>query len=102
MAHFIGYVRGKGKTEASRLGTAHTGIHAQAQGWGIGGQVSAHEENGKDVVAVFATAGSTGDFRDISIGSISRDGFGDVTFTPSKELAEVLGCEQWEVVLKSS
>lgn len=59
MAHFIGYVQGRSKTTASRLGTKTTGLTARAQGWDIGGEVTmSHDSKGRDCVTFRLTCGS--------------------------------------------
>jgi len=65
MAHFIGYVTGRAKSTASRLGTKSSGIVAQAQGWSIGGRVDCwHSDDGVDVVEFTLTGGSNGATQD--------------------------------------
>lgn len=61
MAHFIGFVSGRAKTRASRLGTKRTGLTARAQGWNIGGSVEMMvDSDGRDVVELSLTSGSNG------------------------------------------
>lgn len=58
MAHF--YVTAEGaRGGCSRTGTRRSGVTAHARGWTIGASVDVRHENGRDVVRVFLTSGST-------------------------------------------
>ena len=59
MAQFYGSVVGN-RGEASRMGSRESGISGHIRGWGIGASVRCFEENGRDVVEVYATSGSNG------------------------------------------
>ena len=57
MARFRGTIQGT-RGEASRLGTAATGLTSVANGWNVGGEVEISDDNGGDVVDFTLTAGS--------------------------------------------
>ena len=60
MAHFYGSMTGA-RGEATRCGTANSGITAHIRGWNIGARVSCYvDANGKDHITVTRTGGSTG------------------------------------------
>ena len=59
MAHFIGIVQGN-RGEVSRLGSRSSNMDAMAQGWKIGGRVSAFHKNGKDYISFTVDGGSGG------------------------------------------
>ena len=74
MAHFIGFLNGRAKTQVSRLGTKSTGISARAQGWDIGGRIDcAHNPNigpdGTDIISLYVTSGSNATTHELYIGS---------------------------------
>ena len=59
MARFYGSIQGSGKTEATRMGTANTGIHAHVRGWDAGVKVRCFVNDvGADVCEVYSTGGS--------------------------------------------
>jgi hypothetical protein len=72
VAHFIGYVTGRSKTTASRLGTKSTGITARAQGWDIGARVTVNHVDGRDIVSVELTGGSNEACHAHSLGTFER------------------------------
>ena len=73
MAHFIGYVTGKSKTMASRLGGPQSGIKVSANGWNCGVDVRAYvDENGVDHFIVHLTGGSNGSGGSIRIGDFTE------------------------------
>lgn len=72
MAHFIGCLKGSAAGEASRIGSAKSGIDARAQGWNVGVRVSGRVEDGEDVFEVFATGGSNASCRERHIGTVRR------------------------------
>jgi hypothetical protein len=60
MARFFGSIQGS-KGEATRLGTAKTGIQGHIRGWDIGAKVMMDvTSDDKDVVEVYITRGSNG------------------------------------------
>lgn len=60
MAHFICEIQGS-RGEASRLGTAKSGIYSHARGWDAGVKVIGEvDAEGNDVFHVYATSGSRG------------------------------------------
>lgn len=77
MAHFMGIVAG-GRGEASRLGSAMSGIRAQAQGWDSGvkvyGSITAEDcgEGSREVdqFQVVVTGGSNGATSDREIARV--------------------------------
>jgi hypothetical protein len=73
MAHFIGYVTGKSKTMASRLGGSSSGITVSANGWNFGVDVRGYvDENGDDHFFVYLTGGSNGGGRSRRIGDFTE------------------------------
>lgn len=72
MAHFIGYLNGSAAGEASRIGSAKSGIDARAQGWNVGVRVSGRVVDGEDVFEVFATGGSNASCYERHIGTVRR------------------------------
>lgn len=58
MAHFRGTVQGS-KGQASRLGGRPSGLRVTASGWNIGADVVMSHIDGKDVVRVYKTTGSS-------------------------------------------
>jgi len=59
MSHFYGSIQGA-RGEATRTGTANSGIKAHVRGWDIGGMVTVENVNGEDVVHFYVTGGSNG------------------------------------------
>jgi len=60
MAHFYGSMRGS-RGEATRMGTAKSGLIAHIRGWNTGVEVVLTvDDEGRDCVAVYVTAGSNG------------------------------------------
>ena len=58
MAHFYADIQGN-RGEATRMGTPQSGIYGHIRGWHSGAKVSCYvDDDGKDVVEVFATNGS--------------------------------------------
>lgn len=57
MGHFMGTVKGS-RGEASRLGTAKSGLTTTCNGWGLGATVRMWQQNGEDVVSVEIDEGS--------------------------------------------
>lgn len=62
MAHFIGVVSGRAKTEASRLGSKESGISGHIRGWDQGGRVVCEYNKtlDMDLITIYATTGSNG------------------------------------------
>lgn len=58
MARFYGSMKGA-RGEATRCGTATSGIHAHIRGWHVGARVEVSNANGIDVVRVYRTGGSS-------------------------------------------
>lgn len=58
MSRFYGSMQGN-RGEATRQGTAKSGISAHIRGWNIGISVECHiDENGHDVCIAYKTSGS--------------------------------------------
>jgi len=60
MAQFRGTIQGN-RSEVSRLGSKNSGLRVSANGWNIGVDVHLSHVDGKDVVVVYLTNGSSGD-----------------------------------------
>ena len=67
MERFCGELRGKAKSKASRLGSAKSGLAARINGWNIGIRVELFDNDGRDTVAVYATAGRNGGKPDVLV-----------------------------------
>lgn len=69
MAHFRGTLQGQ-RGEASRLGSAKTGLEAHINGWNKGIEVRAYvdEKSGEDKFIVWLTSGSNGHTQSREIG----------------------------------
>jgi hypothetical protein len=80
MARYRGTVAGS-RGDASRLGTAASGLRVTCNGWKSGVCIIARDDNGDDVFDVYMTAGSDGTGRKVFIGRIVEDD-GDVAFMP--------------------
>lgn len=89
MARFIGYVEGN-RGEASRLGSADSGIRAQAQGWNVGVKVYGMDANGRDEFRVYATNGSTGGAPDTFIGVVRLNEAGRPTFESGDDPRKII------------
>lgn len=59
MARFYASIQGK-KGAVSRTGDADSGIEGHICSWHVGAEVHVVDENGHDVVLVYATDGRTG------------------------------------------
>ena len=74
MARFYASIQGT-SGEASRTGTARSGISGHIRGWNIGACVSMEDEDGKDVCIITITGGSSGRVPSLPVGRfIVRDG----------------------------
>ena len=70
MSRFYGKVRGQGQTEATRRGSANSGLVTECNGWDIGVTCSMRSnENGEDEVVIYMTSGSNGNDAMVRIGS---------------------------------
>ena len=83
MSRFYGSVMGQARTEATRRGSANSGVTGHVRGWHVGVETVAsagvlHSEN--DVLNVFATAGSTGSGPTAYIGTVYRNASGALVF----------------------
>lgn len=77
MAQFRGTLSGS-RGEASRLGSAKTGLVARVNGWDSGVRVEASVENGHDVFRIFITSGSNARHGSACIGRVETLGVGGV------------------------
>lgn len=59
MAHFYASIQGN-RGEATRIGSKGSGISGHIRGWDIGARVELSHVDGRDVVRVYRTGGSTG------------------------------------------
>jgi len=61
MAHFYASIKGN-RGEASRMGSAVSGIHGHLRGWDFGVNVDMYvdSETGEDTARVYLTSGSNG------------------------------------------
>ena len=69
MAQFYAEIQGN-RGMASRMGTKSSGMWSHIRGWNIGAKVYCRHENGKDVIYVYKTCGSTGHRSDELIAKI--------------------------------
>lgn len=58
MARFLGLVSGRAKTEATRLGSANSGMRTECRGWDSGVTVTATAVGDSDIFQIYATGGS--------------------------------------------
>lgn len=58
MAQFYGNIQGN-RGEATRMGTKDSGFYAHIRGWHVGARVTLDHIDGRDVVRVFKTGGSS-------------------------------------------
>ena len=78
MAQFRAVIKGQ-RGEASRLGSARTGILATVDGWNSGVAIRAYvDENGQDCFELHATGGSNAQIKSKYIGVITVVGFDGV------------------------
>jgi hypothetical protein len=59
MAHFYASIQGN-RDEATRMGSKGSGMTGYIRGWNIGARVAVRHEDGRDVVRVYRTSGSSG------------------------------------------
>lgn len=71
MAHFRGTIKGT-RGEASRLGTAKSGLIVNANGWDFGVKVIL-KEDGHDIADIYLTGGSHDAEIPVYLGSFSVD-----------------------------
>jgi hypothetical protein len=81
MARFLGLVSGKSKTEATRLGSASSGIRTECRGWDSGVTVTGMAVGELDIFQIYATQGSNNN-SGTYIGRVVCDATG-VTFEPA-------------------
>lgn len=74
MAHFYGSMTGQAKTTATRRGSVNSGMDAHIRGWFIGVRVCLRHVDGKDVVTVYRTTGSTPNGHDVQILEFAEGG----------------------------
>lgn len=74
MARYYGSIRGSGRTDATRAGTAASGIRAHIRGWDVGARVDVVDRDGVDVVTVSATGGSNESARERDVAEIRNVG----------------------------
>ena len=86
MARFIADIQGT-RGEASRLGSARSGIRGHVRGWDVGVLVVGSDEDGEDVFTIYATSGSSGAHLTKLAGTV-RLVDGRVTFEPAAGLVE--------------
>lgn len=73
MAHFYGGVHGN-RGQATRLGTAGSGMNTFAQGWDLGATVRVFvDKDGKDRVSVWLTGGTNKSTCDRYLGSFTQE-----------------------------
>lgn len=82
MSRFYGSLQGT-RGEATRQGSANSGLRAHIRGWDVGIKVYAKDVNGKDVFDVYVSSGSNGKHSDIFIGTAGLDENGKPTFQPA-------------------
>ena len=71
MARFYAAIQGN-RGEATRMGTANSGIDGHVRGWKVGGRVMMRvNSKGEDEVTLSITAGSNGNAREIILGSFT-------------------------------
>ncbi len=73
MSRFYGNVRGQSKTEATRTGSASSGIEGHLRGWDIGVYVVGTATADEDVFRVYGTYGSNGEGSNFYICSVKKE-----------------------------
>lgn len=72
MAQFYGSLQGS-RGEATRQGTARSGLTGHIRGWNVGCRVVMDEINGKDVCRIYLTSGSNGRTSDKLLGTFTEE-----------------------------
>jgi len=75
---FMGEVEGMGRTHASRLGNAFSGIRSHTRGWNLGVEVHGDANNGHDRFLVRITGGSHNASRTRNICTITETDEGTI------------------------
>lgn len=88
MSRFYGSIQG-GRGEATRQGHSASGIHGHIRGWRSGVRIIGRAETtdggeNYDVFDVFATSGSNGKHRDVWIGEVTTNDYGEPVFVPRR------------------
>lgn len=74
MAHFYANIKGN-RGEATRMGTAKSGLQGHLRGWEIGVKVFCRvNSQGEDEIQVYSTSGSNGGAGDRYIATITKAG----------------------------
>ena len=60
MSQFYASVTGSRGSTVTKTGDKSTGMHAHIRGWNIGIKVNCIHHEGKDIIRVYKTSGSTG------------------------------------------
>lgn len=81
MSRFYANIQGS-RGEATRQGTAESGIRGHIRGWRIGARVLCHVgPDGEDHVTVFLTGGSSGPFPERLLGKFTENDLQDPSQT---------------------
>lgn len=70
MARFRAVIQGN-RGSASRLGSAHSGLQANVNGWDVGVEVAAHAEGENDSFFIYMTGGSNDSHPTTYIGRVT-------------------------------
>lgn len=82
MSRFYANIQGN-RGEATRQGTAASGIVGHIRGWNLGARVIMHEGgDGCDRVDITITGGSTGRYAGVGLGQWYRNEDGDLVHAP--------------------
>lgn len=82
MSRFYASIQGN-RGEATRQGTAESGMHGHIRGWGLGARVIMHEgSDEQDRIDIAITGGSTGRHANVSLGQWYRNKNGDLVRSP--------------------
>lgn len=73
MSRFYANISGQAKTEATRRGSAKSGITGHIRGWNVGIEVIGFADGEKDFFNVWLTSGSNGHKSSRIIGQFSSD-----------------------------
>lgn len=92
MARFRATIKGQ-RGEASRLGSAKSGLSARINGWNAGLRIEAENRNDADVFTVYATGGSNHSETEAPALRISRRADGGVGYTTIERYSDA-GWEQ--------
>lgn len=98
MSRFYASIKGLGRTEATRRGSANSNIRGHIRGWDLGVEIVGYNINngngGDDAFNIFITSGSNRHRSEILLGYV-RELNGRVLFVPNKGTLNAKEVELW-------